>query len=207
MSDFDDYDEDFDDTDDPTKESDKIAEELADRITVTIDFSERRTGHTIEEEIISRAVSAVMSRLERHIDNALSRFVAEDYRQAITDRVVAIADAMVDEQMNVRFQRTNTWGEPAGEKTTMREVLEKEIKKLMEMQVDAQGRPAGYRDVKTNRINWVIAELVREQMEKTVREETGRVTAEAKKQVQKFVSEFIGQQLMPDVTTPQLPES
>ncbi len=62
-----------------------------------------------------------------------------------------------------------------------------------------RGNASGYSGDKYTRFNWLIASMVRGEVDKAARDAAGKVTEAARKVVQEHVGRFVAEQLVPAI--------
>lgn len=128
---------------------------------------------------------------EAMIISACADKVLADANKDLVQKVIASASKQVDAQVTTIVTEviasglhiTNHYGEPTGEKQTMREVVAARVEKFLRETVDAQGRPSNgsYRnDVALPRIQWFVNEAVRTAFEDGFKKEMEKASAELK---------------------------
>lgn len=102
-----------------------------------------------QEEFCDKAVQAVVTRLfedEKYVSNVFDSEIDKRVRQAIDDKVTAVAEKYVAPVISERIdnaviQKTNTYGEPVDKKFTFTEYILKRAEDWMAERVNYDGKP------------------------------------------------------------------
>lgn len=121
------------------------------------------------------------------VRSALDRLVKDDPWSTVEDRVQRIRDeeirdhvkAVIAEVLEGDLRRTNSFGEPVGKPTTLRELIVEEARQILIRRDDSYPRNG----------ETVIGKLVREQVEVAFKKELSGVIAEEKAKVVAAVRE------------------
>jgi hypothetical protein len=125
-----------------------------------------QTARTLGEEV-ARKVANTLMRDEEY--PGLRRKVMDLRVEEIREQLKPIVSAAIEEGV----RETNRYGEPVGEPTTLRALIIKEVGDLLRRPVDNYSREKG---------TWVQA-LVKENVQKVLREELGAALADEKAKV------------------------
>lgn len=135
------------------------------------------TKDDLIEKIVSRFIDDLQGNgdYEDYIFNARERIntlVDQKFCESIDKEIKEIVSKIGSDTLHVAYQPVNRWGEKEGEKTTLKERLEKESLKWWSQSVDRDGKPCksdGYGSQGTR-----ASILVKEQMEHVLRTEVNR---------------------------------
>jgi uncharacterized membrane protein YheB (UPF0754 family) len=175
------YDDDYDDEDEYTP---IVAVEAALTLnTPTLDLNAKVGRQTVADLICQQALAKLAKRPEWDTLKDRVRVITdEQIREHVTG---LIADAL-----NGDLRRTNTYGEPSGEPTTLRTLIAEEAKRTLTQLTD------NYRGPRET----VIGKLVREEVEKAMKAELVEAIAAEKTKVVTAVREKAGQLIAEAVT-------
>lgn len=131
------------------------------QIVLTMDTT---VGYDHDDDPISLG-DKVINRL---VSNLTAKFADQAKAQLNAALAVAIeakATELVDAAIEQPFQKTNTWGEPIGPATTLRELIDEKIKAFLTARVDSYPRntPQSY-------IQNLVGNKVAQEMEKEFKE-------------------------------------
>lgn len=134
-------------------------------------YDDEEDGYRTEPVTIGQAVAKqVFADLKRDTHyGALQREVLSLRTEEIRAQLEPIVRAAIDQPM----RKTNTYGEPTGEPTTLRALIVAEVEALLKRPADQYSREKG---------TWLQA-LIREQVDKALRAELAEVLKEEKEKV------------------------
>jgi len=118
---------------------------------------------SIEAAIVKQVATEIMSddgiwsKVRQAVDARISKLFSE----VVDTRVTEAIDAMVRDGFDREYQAVTSFGQPVGEKTTIRKELEKQIGGYWNTFVDRHGKPTTntYSD-RTTRAEWMMSQLV-----------------------------------------------
>lgn len=120
----------------------------------------------------------------------IKKSVHTEVRDTIQDRVSALIDAAVQEGI----QPVNNYGEPTGERTTLKAMIGKAGDKYLEQPVDKNGSPTSYQSVGT-RMQFLVTEAVKKhidyRLETEIKKAVEQAVIEARAKVGTIVGEII----------------
>lgn len=173
MSDYDDYDE-------PTG-PDAIAGLTADvRINVPpLDLSTEIGGETIADLIVDKAVARLAG--------------DQDYWPSLRERVKQIRDeeiraAVKDEIANALtegFRKTNSYGEPYGDATTLRSVIADLAEKALDARKDSYSNSKTLREILAEE----VSKAIKAELAETIADEKAKVIAAVREQAAGLIAE------------------
>lgn len=120
---------------------------------------------TLADVIADRAVRTLAYEDGRDLRHRIGQIRDEQIRAAVLPQVAAAIET--------GLQQTNSWGEPVGEPTSLRDLILKEAKEAISRPADAYDRKKGT----------VLEKVVREAVDRTIRAELSAVLAEEKAKV------------------------
>lgn len=124
--------------------------------------------------------------------NGVRDKIAGRAADAVTAKIEAEVNAIVEAHLEKAVQPTNEFGEPTGEPVTLRARIAKQVTAHLEEKVDREGRvkAADYHDKdRRTRAEWAIARAVEEIATKELREAVAKAGAEVKAQITGKVTE------------------
>lgn len=137
-----------------------------------------------EDSVYSRAMEIVESRITSLIEKKLTPAVD----QFLRDELEKIADA--------EFERVTEWGEPTGQKISIRKILQEQSKHYWSQKVNNDGKSGdgyGYRE---ERAKWFAEQVMKSTFEQAIQTNAKIVVDEFAKQLQQagvnLVHENIG---------------
>jgi hypothetical protein len=147
------------------------------QINVTVDGIEAVDLNT---PVVNTESSEPLTLADVIADRAVRTLAYEDIRdlrRRISDirdeQIRAIVLPTVTEAIEAGIQKTDQWGSPVGQPTTLRDLVLKEAKELISRPADSYDRKKGT----------VLEKVVREAVDRTIRAELSAVLAEEKAKV------------------------
>jgi len=138
--------------------------------------------------------------ISKRIDEAVKTLITDTVKTSISDRVNALLDEAIAKELKI----TNSWGEPNGKTTTMREHIAAQFSKSLNDKVNNDGRlDTSYG--KQTRLAWLIHKEGVEPVIAAAKGEITKVRQEAEKQVSAAIGNFIAKNLVAPVTATSLP--
>ena len=108
-------------------------------------------------------VGSIENSLRRRIDERIDAILGKSAQSSIT----AIVDAVVKDGFDREFQPTTSWGEPRGEKTSIRKLLERQVKDYWSERVHAtSGKPTDSQYNVVTRAEYVMTKVCAEDFSK-----------------------------------------
>lgn len=189
----------YDDTDfedDITPESTATQDGNGIKIDIS-DMAMASFANAVVAQLVERFTSQIHRIVTTKIDKAIEAAIDEKVRSVIGER----AEAIIRETLDKPRRKTNAWGEPSGPEMTFSEIIPEIARSYLDERVDRDGRREQYQsnDKAPRRFDWLIASLVRAEVDKAAKDAAGRVTEEARKIVQTQVGRFVAEQLIPAI--------
>jgi hypothetical protein len=170
-------------------------------ITITINMDQYLSSGTLEDLIAKNIERAVSGPIQKVIEKRVEATILE----AAKGQFTAHAEKMTAEFFEKEFFKTNQWGSKTGEKTNALEMFAQMFREYLGIKVDDKGNETGY-DKNTTRAAFLLRQLAIEPLNAAIKEQVGKVAAEAKTQITNSVSRYIADQLTPQIpAVPQLP--
>lgn len=141
-----------------------------------------------EEDLKKAIVEKAADELLRH-DEDLSAMVSKEVQRRIekifVDRaeaqIAAAVDAAVQKGFDVEYQRVNNWGQPEGEKTTIRAQLDKLIGGYWTAKVDSRsGKPTSDSYNSTTRAEYLMTQICAEDFSEEMKQHALNVAGHLK---------------------------
>lgn len=154
------------------------------QIVLTLDTN---VGYDYDDEPISLG-DKVIARL---VSNLTAKFEAQAQKQLNAALAVAIeakATELVDAAIEQPFQKTNTWGEPTGAATSLRELIDAKIKEFLVARVDSYPRNGNQAYIQNLVGNKVAAELEKE-FKESIQQGKEQLLAAVKNRAAEVISE------------------
>lgn len=197
MSYDDDYEPDADDIEDELGEEKPTTSEKG-SISVTLNFDQWMNG-SIEDHIIAKLVAALTTRLEASIKTQVETKMLKKINAEFDE----LARKQVEDYFMKQVKKTNSYGEPTGEQTNMRDLLAKKFQEYMSQKVDSKGNPSSYSDG-LPRSQQMLNQLAHKPLQEAIDETVKGIAAKAKEQIQQTVSRYIAEQLSPTISVPAI---
>ncbi|QDF18798.1 hypothetical protein SEA_SCENTAE_79 [Gordonia phage SCentae] len=126
----------------------------------------------------------------------VSREIAPDIKKQVLHQISSQVESqvaeIVAETVNGSIRQTNTWGEPTGDPTTMREMLAKEVKEVIARKVNSRGETDRFGG---NGSIPYITYLVRKEADQLVKTELKSTIDAAMGNVRAVVTEVVSAEL------------
>lgn len=123
-----------------------------------MELNQARIEDAIVAEVAARMVDNDV--LYERVRDAVNRRIEKLFVDQVDAQINAAVDAAVKEGFSREYQRVSSFGEPVGERTTIREQLEKQIGGYWNTKVDRQGKPATGYGADLTRAEWHMTQLV-----------------------------------------------
>lgn len=116
----------------------------------------------IEDGIIAEVASKMIGDddLYGRAKVAIQARVDTLWRETAQARITEVVTSAVSKGFDHEYQRVSSFGQPTGEKTTIRAELEKQIAGYWNATVDKQGKPSASYGDKMTRAEWVMTQMV-----------------------------------------------
>jgi hypothetical protein len=103
-----------------------------------------------EDDIRSMARKAIQGKIDAF------------WKTTVEENIQEIVNTAIREGFDHEYQRVTSFGEPVGEKTTIKKELEKQIQGYWSEKVDAKGKveTGYYKDKALTRAEWVMSQIV-----------------------------------------------
>lgn len=158
-----------------------------------INLDESKIEKLAVDEIAERLIDSesLYNKVHEKIDQKIDAIFAEKVESLINDA----ADAAFKNGFEREFQPVTQWGEPKGEKTSIKNELEKLTSKYWSQKVDQNGRPMDSNYNAVTRAEYLMTKICAEDFSKLMRESALNVTGSLKdnfrSQIAKHVDELL----------------
>jgi hypothetical protein len=198
---YDEEDDDFDPEETELPASTEPAPELpTGAISITLQLDQYLSSGTLENLIANN----LAQQLAPEIKKIIRRQVEETILEAAKGQFSKHAEKMTQEFFEREFTKTDTWGQKTGEKVSPIEHFGKLFIQYMGQKVDDKGNESTYSGT-VPRTVWIMQKLAIEPLNAAIKDQVGKVAAEAKQQITNSVSRYIADQLTPQIpSAPQL---
>ena len=132
-------------------------------------------GNRTVADLVAEQIVATLVKDERW--KSLRNSVLDIRTEVIREALMPV----VEEAMTGAFQRTNSYGEPAGAKVTMRQVIADEVAKMMNNPADSYNREKGT----------VLQVMVRKEVEAALGAEVRGAVKQAREQVAAEIGQMV----------------
>lgn len=192
MSEYDD----FEDEDNDAPES-TVDPTVSDGIKVEIGASALDSmARAVITHLVDRFASQIQRTVEKRINEAIAKAIDDKINTVIGER----ADAIIRDTLDKPRRKTNAWGQPTGPEVSFGEIIPEIASSYLDERVNSKGVREDYQNDKSpRRVDWIIATLVREQVDKAAKDAAGAVTEQARKIVQQQVGRFVAEQMIPAI--------
>lgn len=154
------------------------------QIVLTLDTN---VGYDYNDEPISLG-DKVIAKLVRNLTDKFEAQAKSQLNAALAVAIEAKATELVDAAIEQPFQKTNTWGEPTGPATTLRELIDEKIKAFLTARVDSYPRTGSQAYIQNLVGNKVAAEMEKE-FKEAVQQGKEQVLAAVKNRAAEVISE------------------
>lgn len=148
----------------------------------------------IEKAIIEQAVyqlageDDLYERVRSGINARIDKLFAEKVDALVSETVSKIAADGFDRA----YQKVDTFGKPQGEKTTIRQELERLVTNYWEARVDRNGKPTESSYSSTSRAEWMMVQICADDFSKEMKQHVVNVGGALKDHFRAVLNEHIG---------------
>lgn len=155
----------------------------------------------LKKAIVEKAANELLNH-DDDLSGMVSKEVSRRIQKIFVDRVDAQIAAAVDEAVqkgfDVEYQRVNAWGQPDGEKTTIRAQLDKLIGGYWTTKVDARnGKPVSDSYNATTRAEYLMTQICAENFSESMKSHATNIAGHLKDglrgQMAKVMDEMLNQ--------------
>ncbi len=122
----------------------------------------------LTEDILGEVIATATASLTRQLSERLEAQLRGDIMDIVRERIVARADALIDEVLAGPIVETSRWGERKGQPMTILELVEDRAKGALVRKVNHKGHPDNYG--KQTYIDFVVNQGIRHHVHKQVTE-------------------------------------
>lgn len=189
----------YDDLEDEDNDAPKstVDPTVSDGIKVEIGASALDSmARAVITHLVDRFASQIQRTVEKRINEAIEKAIDDKINTVIGER----ADAIIRDTLDKPRRKTNAWGQPTGPEVSFGEIIPGIARSYLDERVNSKGVREDYQNDKSpRRVDWIIATLVREQVDKAAKDAAGAVTEQARKIVQQQVGRFVAEQMIPAI--------
>lgn len=138
--------------------------------------------HCADHEYIADSASSI---IKERIENTMKNSVAAKIDTILTDSIESL--------MRREFQPVDSWGEPRGEKTNIRECLEKKAREFWEVKVNSNGEPASYGG--KPRFEYIFGKIAGEEFAQVVKQNITNLVGAFKDAIKSDAQKVIGEHI------------
>lgn len=146
-----------------------------------------------KEELIERCVNNLTDTLYEQLEKDISELIVKKLNDRINKRVDAMVDTLCRESFELTFQPVDTWGEPKGEKTTLKEMIKKAGIDYWNDKVNKDGEKQSYGDMR--RFEFVAKKVINDVITHDLEHQVKQVFTEVRDAVKKATVKSISEQL------------
>jgi histone H3/H4 len=103
------------------------------QIVLTLDTN---VGYDREDEPVSLG-DMVVAKLVRNLTEKFEAQARQQLHAALAGAIEAKATELVETAVQAPIRKTNTWGEPVGEPTTLRDMIDAKVKEFLNARIDS----------------------------------------------------------------------
>ena len=152
----------------------------------------------LKKAIVAKATDELLSQdddLSSMVSTEVQRRIQNIFAERVNAQIAAAVDAAVQKGFDTEYQRVNNWGQPEGEKTTIRTQLDKMISGYWTTKVDIRtGKPSDSYGTTTRAeylMTQICAENFSEEMKKQATNIAGRLKDGLRNQMGAVMDEML----------------
>ena len=152
----------------------------------------------LKKAIVAKATDELLSQdddLSSMVSTEVQRRIQNIFAERVDAQIAAAVDAAVQKWFDTEYQRVNNWGQPEGEKTTIRTQLDKMISGYWTTKVDIRtGKPSDSYGTTTRAeylMTQICAENFSEEMKKQATNIAGRLKDGLRNQMGAVMDEML----------------
>lgn len=152
----------------------------------------------LKKAIVAKATDELLSQdddLSSMVSTEVQRRIQNIFAERVDAQIAAAVDAAVQKGFDTEYQRVNNWGQPEGEKTTIRTQLDKMISGYWTTKVDIRtGKPSDSYGTTTRAeylMTQICAENFSEEMKKQATNIAGRLKDGLRNQMGAVMDEML----------------
>ena len=148
-------------------------------------------------EVLQSIARGLRYDMQKHGFQLVRDLVVERIRKSLTEKIEMCVERFVQEEVNRvltgTIQPTNSWGEPKGEPTTLRDMMTKLVKEHLDQRVDSSGRVTQCSGNNTYpRSEYLVRNALQGDIDKAVDKEVKIVVADVRKQLAESATKKLG---------------
>lgn len=173
-------------------------------LNVSVDLDEYLgEEQTVDDYIKEQVGLEIRTQFTHKVSQEVNKKIEQSVEKMCVEEADKILRDFVDDGLKAVLKKTNSWGEELGKTFTFREYFTEILDKHLNKTVNNKSNNRGGGSTSSN-LEFLIQQGVTEDLKKAIDDQTSKITAEAKKQVQASVSGYIAQQLTPSINVPSL---
>lgn len=143
-----------------------------------INIDESKIEELAVDKVAERVINTeqLYDHIYKRLDEKVDAIFVEKAELAISDAV----DAAFKSGFEREFQRVNNWGEPVGEKTTIKQELEKLTSSYWNCKVDRSGKPTDSSYNSVTRAEFLMTQICAQDFSDTMRQAALSITGNLK---------------------------
>lgn len=138
----------------------------------------------LKKAIVEKAADELLRQdddLSGMVSKEVSRRIQKIFVERVDAQIAAAVDAAVNKGFETEYQRVNQWGQPEGEKTTVRAQLDKLISGYWTTKVDPRsGKPTDSSYTFTTRAEFLMAQICAENFSESMKQHALNITGHLK---------------------------
>lgn len=150
-----------------------------------IDLAQLIDVDELRQQVIEDAAGRIANDVMRSSKNEIVDKARKLVEAEISERITEIADSA----LNKSFQPVNTWGEPTGEPTTVRDELAKKMETWWNERVDNSGNKTDYHG--TPRAQYLCEKLMKDLVDSELRQEMRVLVNDGKQRIKAKMAETV----------------
>ena len=148
----------------------------------------------IEKAIIEQAVAELArdDDLYDRVRNGVNARIDKLFADKVDALLSEVISKIVSEGFDRSYQKVDTFGNPQGEKTTIRQELERLVSNYWEARVDNKGRPTDSSYSSTSRAEWMMVQICADDFSKEMKQHVVNIGGSLKDHLRAVLNEHIG---------------
>ncbi len=146
---------------------------------------------SLGEMVVAGVVERLVAEIKRDADGFGYRGAVTAAREAASAAVQEQASTLVSEALSGEIRRTNTYGEPTGEPTTLRDLIRADVAKYLNEKVPERGyggdRRGGFRELLQHEVD----EAMNKELRAAIREAREQVVVKVQEKAAQLIGEAV----------------
>lgn len=151
----------------------------------------------IEGAIVREVADKMMGdeELYRRVRFAVDQRVDQMFEKTANAQIEAAVESAITQGFEREYQRVNSFGQPVGDRTTIRAELEKQIGGYWNEKVDRSGKPASGYGADLTRAEWMMTQLVAADFQKDMKQHVVNLGGALKDKLRRELHETVNKLL------------